>query len=175
QDVQGSEHRFTRYGNPVRRVGVGLIDSSVLSVHEGVLVLNNPRLVILPVKARPRVRVDLHFEAHRARPLAGNGVVGGNVLADPVVPDLVGGPTWWEGAEVGQKRLTFAANMGLEHLMKTGYEAIAEIETWAWRSGGNLVGVVGDPMVVVVLAQFGPQRLKLVPTHAGAGRRNRLI
>ncbi len=40
------------------------------------------------------------------------------------------------------------------------------------RAGRDLVGVVADAVVVVVLAQFGPEGLELVPGHPavqGAG------
>ena len=40
---------------------------------------------------------------------------------------------------------------------------------------GDVGGVVADPMVVVVLAQLGPERLQLVLGEAGAGGGDRLV
>ena len=45
----------------------------------------------------------------------------------------------------------------------------------AGRAGGDLVGVVADPVVVVVLAQLGPERLELVLGHAAARGGDRLV
>ena len=95
-------------------------------------------------------------------PLPGIGVVLGGVLADAVVPDLVGRAAGREGAEVAQEGLLLAADVGLEHRVEPGDEPVALVEAGAGRAGGDVVGVVADPVVVVVLAQLGPEGLQLV-------------
>ena len=39
----------------------------------------------------------------------------------------------------------------------------------SWRSRGDLVGVIADPVVEVVLTELGPERLQLVLGHPGPG------
>ena len=107
----GANMRLAADADPVGRCRVGLVDLAVEAVDEDVLVLDDPRLVVLAVEARAGVGVDLDLEPDRPLALAGDGVVGGGVLADPVVPDLVGRPAGREGAEVAEQVLLLPADV----------------------------------------------------------------
>src|SRR5205085_1155467 len=109
---------------------------------------------------RAGVGDQLDLQPRGALPLAGDGVVGGDVLADAVVPDLGVGAVGGEGPEVGQEGLAATADVGLQHRVDTGDEAVALVPAGPRRPGGDVVGVVADLVVQVVLPQLGPQPLQ---------------
>ena len=95
-------------------------------------------------------------------PFARDGVVGGGVLADPVVPNLAHRPAGRERPEVAEEVLLVAPDVGLQHVVEPGDELVGAVEAAAGRAGRDVDGVVADLVVVVVLAQLGPEGLQLV-------------
>src|SRR3954451_21871027 len=109
--------------------------------------------------------MELHIENDGAWPLARDRMILGDVLPDSVVPNLVPRPSRGECPQIGEQGLLAASDVRFEHRVEAGDGAVALIEAGARGTGGDLVRVVSDAVVVMILAEFCPESLEFILGH----------